>query len=461
MEEQTKDNQSERIRYADSLGQNWYGTLFQENRDGRRFRFELESGDENLPLNTGELIASEIGTSDWLALRGEKGRYLQLARPLITSVPYWPAIDRYGSCPFVVRGIAHDLIESRFAVEPSQAQVGELWFTSNPALFVLGEQLQGRAEANRVSIHKDIKYEYEIRGLGRVTFHLDALQAGERHATKIKDNCRIAVMPEAPLTLKEAQEAFYRLTVFLDCLFGQPTELPIATLVTASGSIGILLGGKPYAAKMDTSGVAAAIPVSAGERRAEGQFGHAALGEAMQTFWDQRQQLIQPINVALSVLHLNNDMLWRLFVTLPTLEKLLPVPAPSASQTNVESLWQAFLQHVEKDEVALSFCREYIATPLKAKPMTFAKKLEVVVDRMGVAGWNLPPETVRRIKNLRDKLAHTATTKETPFDQLWPLLAAAVAILIFLICEILGIPLNLVKIGMVSNFRAIGQVVNC
>jgi len=241
-------------------------------------------------------------------------------------------------------------------------------------------------------------------------------------------------------------------------MFGQPTELAVATLGTPKGNATLLMGGKPHAKKLKTSDIATAIRLHGEKEGKTPPFGQAELGAALQAFWDGREKLSQPMNVALKALHLENDMHWRLFAVLPTLDRVLkPEQTPESIKLNQSR--DTFLQLVATDDAASNFCKNYMKELPAARLPTFAMKLSYVLDRMRAAGWNLPEDTENNIKRLRNDLAHTATSDKTPRDQLWPLMTASVAILIFLTCERLGIPIENVRTDMASNFGAIGQAI--
>jgi|GEM_PF-2447333 len=200
MQSQTNETTSERIRYTDGSGRMWYGTLTTENRNGRRFRFDLESEGEILDRDAGEATAHEIEASDWLRLRGERGRHLLFSKPLITYSQSFPGMDGHGRLPFVLRGITHNVIESRFYLDPITGLVDSILFSSDAALFVLGEQMHD-CKSQTISWHPDRIFPHEIRGLGRITFRLTALVSYERHTSSIRDHCGVSIKPTEPLTL--------------------------------------------------------------------------------------------------------------------------------------------------------------------------------------------------------------------------------------------------------------------
>ncbi|MGL6208963.1 MAG: hypothetical protein ACRC14_03935, partial [Paracoccaceae bacterium] len=179
---------------------------------------------------------------------------------------------------------------------------------------------------------------------------------------------------------------------------------------------------------------------------------------ALECFWGNRDDFFQPMNVGLRVLHSSDDMLWRFFVTLPTLDKCLPKPEVAEDNARIEAMQASFFQHVAANIEAEEFCRRFMHLGKGAKPPTFAMKLDPAISRIRAQGWHIPEDASKKIKRLRDRMAHSARLDVVEPHELWSVLVAAVAVLIGEVFLQLGIPLSQVNINLGSNYRAIGQL---
>lgn len=451
---------NERIRYVDAGGRNWFGTLTRtDGLEGRSFSFELESESGDLPFDCGSTFATEIETKPWLDLQGEGGRHLQLRKPVVTYTPFIGGWDLHGFVPITLRGIGHDLAESRFPFAPDEAAITAISFSPEVALHLIADRWYVSEGEDRLSPRPNTTHCQTVSGLGSVEIQLRTSGPRDRLQATLRGTCLITLRTEKPVRLSDAPQILRWFTLFLDFLYGKPMPCPMATLTTEQGNISLQLSGVSHAARGKEDWTASAIPVSLDGLPEHKGIDKSAFFNAMEVFWRERDRLTQPMFVALTALHSDHDMLYRFFLTIPTLEALLPKPDLTEENERILKTKEAFFRYVEANAEAKDFCRRFMKLlDSGKKEPTLAMKLDPVIAWLGDEGWKVPKGSSQKIRDLRDPLAHSAKLKITNADELWPLLATVVTVLVGQVLRELGIPLAAVQTHRASNFRAIGQL---